>query len=341
MARIRTRDSLLALLEGQRQAANATRPRRRGSGPILAASYRSALAEMTGVDRGAAAADWQSWWRQSGSGFVVPERRPDIATEHRLRWEAFWGGEPWAAGRPVPAPVPPGPPTTRVENPTPEDAAEALAGLKASLLEEDGDAAAAGIEEFAPVDASDVTAMVAAGLGWPRPAIRNACVRGLGWLGTPAALEALHRFHRTSPLLAKDEDLHVLVLKSIARHGSVSSIPELGDASYLEETFAAGSARILGLARIRHRDSVQRILDALATGGERTRLASRPGEPRFMEPARLALMVLTCQDFGHDAGAWQKWWSGVEKGFEVPRERPELPPELRRAWEDYWGTAYR
>jgi HEAT repeat protein len=341
MARIRTRDSLLALLEGQRQAANATRPRRRGAGPILAVPYQSALAELTGVDRGAAAADWQSWWKQSGGGFAVPEKRPEIGREHRLRWEAYWG-EPWTAGRPVPAPLPPGLPTVRVENPTPEEAAAALAGLKASLLEEDGDAAAAGIEEFAPVDAPAVTSLLAAGVGWPRPAIRNACVRGLGWLGTPDALEALHRFHRTSTaLFKKDEDLHVLVLKSIARHGSVSSIPELGDTAYREETFAAGAARILGLARIRHRDSVEAIFDALSTGGARTRLALHPAEPRFIEPARLALMILTCQDFGNDAAAWQRWWSENEKGFQVPRVAPDLPPELRRDWEEFWGVAYK
>ena len=97
-------------------------------------------------------------------------------------------------------------------------------------------------------------------------------------------------------------------------------------------TLASGKARILGIARIRSRDSVEALIKAMRLGGnERNRgRKSRVSEPRqrFMPYARLALAVLTGVDKGTSKDAWQKWWKDNKRSFRISKQRPPLSGEL-------------
>ena len=56
-----------------------------------------------------------------------------------------------------------------------------------------------------------------------------------------------------------------------------------------------------------------------------------------MKDFRLALVVLTGQDFDLDPLRWQKWWRANKKGFKVAEKMAPMEKELFDRWRRYWG----
>ena len=58
-----------------------------------------------------------------------------------------------------------------------------------------------------------------------------------------------------------------------------------------------------------------------------------------MSDFRLALVVLTGVDKGTDRQLWSNWYGDNKAKIVVAAVPPELPPDLRKRWNSYWGVA--
>lgn len=339
LGRIRTDDSLEALFKlTTLSGGGGRRPRsdRGGSGTVVDPDFRLAIAVLTGKDLGPARADWSKWWQDNKRKFKVAKDRPDLPAPFVGQWETYWG-EKWYADRPPPPPPRMGPPFVVVPDASAEDVAAGVADLKEAFApgrtpNERIDA----IMTNAGLGHADVAAAVAKGLSDRDDGVRLAAIDALGWMKAPEALKQLHRLYQRDHELREDEVLFARLLQAIGRHGTASSIEVLKDDPFDHLTLASGKARILGLARIRETKCVEVLMKGMRLGGGDPR-GSRAGAPRFMEDFRLALAVLTGQDFGASKDAWEAWWRDEGKSFRVAAARPQIPAELETAWVAYWS----
>jgi hypothetical protein len=106
-------------------------------------------------------------------------------------------------------------------------------------------------------------------------------------------------------------------------------------------TYASGQARILGLARIREKKSIEELIGAMKLAGDRPRRrGGTESVPRFLTEMQLAMAVLTGQDKGRSKDAWIDWWRDNEKSFKMSPVPPTISRALRAIWEDYWEEPY-
>jgi hypothetical protein len=181
------------------------------------------------------------------------------------------------------------------------------------------------------VDPRVIDVIASKGLRHADPALRSAAVEALGRMNHPDALRALHEMlKRDRKDLQEEPPRHAALLRAIARHGSESSISLLGDDVFQSPDRGVVSARILGLGRIRSPRAVEELFKLM-------RLAPRPRMGDHMQDFRLALVVLTGADKGTDQELWLNWYGDNKSKLEVAPAPPELPRELRRRWNAYWG----
>lgn len=186
------------------------------------------------------------------------------------------------------------------------------------------------LDRAGSVEDAAVVAAIEAGLLDPEPEVVGAALEALRWMEHPAALDALHRACRKNRGIKKNAQLLALTLKAIGQHADPSSIGLLAEKPFESKDYDVIRARLLGLGRIRARESVETLLGIM-------RRASAREVERYMSELRLSLMVLTGTDQGPAAEAWQRWWKVTGKDFEVSPERSRLPrPDLER-WIRYWG----
>lgn len=167
------------------------------------------------------------------------------------------------------------------------------------------------------------------------PEVRTAALAALGGNLHPDALEELHRLYRRDRELREDPAVWVVLLQSIGRHGSETSIDVLAD-NALGGTGEAPEvqARVLGLANVRSTRSVEALMKIMSS-------AARHRVQPYMRDLRMALMLLTGVDRGDSQDDWREWWNDHKRGFEVTPEAPLLPPRMQRQWDAYWGRAER
>lgn len=342
LGNIRTKDSVEALIKSMRLGGPS---RRRGTSvdfPFMG-YFRTALTVLTGTDQGATKEEWQDWWRKNEKSVKISPERPAVYAHVRQQWEEFWG-EPYSnVGTPdSPAKGNPAEAFRPVAKPTEEQVTAALASLDAAWKGDDELAQVAAIADSAVLIDPRIVESIARGTRKRSPAVAVAAVDALGWMQHPDALKTLHGLYRDGRF-RRDEYLLPRLLKAIGRYGDPSSLPILGDKSFRNDSRPAVVARILSLARIRTKESVQVFMKALPLGpGDVAPGGGRPVRaPRFMKEASIALQILTGQDLGTSKQAWLDWWKRNEKTFEVPAQPPALPDAIRAALEEYWGEPYR
>jgi HEAT repeat protein len=181
------------------------------------------------------------------------------------------------------------------------------------------------------VDARVIEVIDAKGLRHAEPAVRDAAVDALGRMDHPDALKALHdALKRDKKELRGAPPRHAALLRAIARHGKESSIPDLVEDAFQSTDRQLITARILGLARIRSPKSVDELFRLL-------RSSHRSWAGSQMSDFRLALVVLTGADKGTDRQLWIHWYGDHKGESVVAAVPPELPPELRKRWNSFWG----
>jgi len=219
----------------------------------------------------------------------------------------------------------------------------AIGALKAAYSDGTEAEQVAALEAATSVADPAVVRAVSAGVRSSSLAVRLAAIDALGRLDHPDALRELHATYRAVRKLKNDPELLAAVLKAIGRHGDPASIEILADSAISTLTYETGTARILGLGRIRDRRAADELMKATRkAGGQRRGRLGEGSEWRgvFQNQIRCAMAVLTGEDLGADTPAWQEWWRKNGAGLKVAEERPPVAPEVRQLWEAYWGESY-
>jgi hypothetical protein len=226
--------------------------------------------------------------------------------------------------------------------------ADEVKAAKARLTEawkgDDEVAMVEAVESAAGLADPGVIDLVEKGLWTKRRAVVEATILSLGATDHPDALKALLRGAQVARTkdLSGNEDLYAVLLREIGRRGDPKTIDALTQKPFNNLTYSVGVARIMGLSRIRSRESIDALIELsrLAGGrGAKTGAVSVDRE-QFRPAFRTAMSVLTGRDEGLVPADWEKWWRTHGKGFEVAAERPKVPDDVRRTWETYWGEKY-
>jgi len=181
------------------------------------------------------------------------------------------------------------------------------------------------------VDARVIEVIDRKGLRHDDPAVRDAAVEVLGRMDHLAALKALHdALKRDKKELQDAPPRYANLLRAIARHGDESSIPDLVEGAFQSTDRLVITARILGLGRIRSPKSVDELIRLV-------RSSHRSWDGSQMPDFRLALVALTGVDKGTDRQLWINWYGDHKGKIEVAAVPPELPRDLRKRWNSYWG----
>jgi hypothetical protein len=181
------------------------------------------------------------------------------------------------------------------------------------------------------VDARVIQVIDEQGLRHADLGVRDAAVEALARMDHSDALKALHEaLKRDRKELQEAPPRYAALLRAIARHGKESSIPALVEDLFQSPDKSVITARILGLGHVRSPKAVEELVRLM-------RSSPRPRVGDHMVDFRLALVVLTGVDKGTDQELWINWYGDNKSKLEVAPAMPELPRELRRRWNVYWG----
>jgi hypothetical protein len=237
-----------------------------------------------------------------------------------------------------------GSPYPRVDDPSPGVVKGAVDALDAAFKGKDTAAQISAIRSQGGVNANDVVHALAKGLRSKDDGVKTETIHALGWHPSKEALKQLHRFYRREgKLIADDEDVFAALFKAVGRHGDPSSLTVLGDHPFKGLTPKVAEARILGIANIREKKSVESLMKGMRltteeTGGRRARsVETRSRGMRYFRPA---LCVLTGEDMGEMDEDWQRWWRENKNKFRMAEKRPPVPADVQAYWESYWGVSY-
>ncbi len=220
---------------------------------------------------------------------------------------------------------------------SPEDATRKL---EAALRDGGEEERVEAIRAAARVSDDGIARLLAKAMRDPARAVRREAIEALGWNPAPEALKALTNEYWKNTALRDDDELFALLLKSIGRHGDPKSIVVLIDTPFRSLTLANGTARLMGLGNIRSAESVKALVDlSKRAGGEKGKGEGEGNWPHtYGPPFRVALAVLTGQDYGTSRAAWQKWWQENGKKFQMAPERPPAPSDVAQSYERYWDV---
>jgi hypothetical protein len=216
--------------------------------------------------------------------------------------------------------------------PDPERVEAVVAELKSSFARKD---TAPKLEAVAAAEQllhKDVIVALAKGLKEEHE-VQAAVIEALRWMDHPESLSQLHSAYKKNKGLADDAELFPALLKAIGQHGNKDSIKVLADNPFKTTGRNAIRARILGLGKIRTRDSFDEVIALMQKVG---RKKSVP----YMDDFRMALMHLTGVDKGKSNEAWMRWWNDNKRSFKLPSKEPVLPKAQARFWSRYWGLEY-
>jgi hypothetical protein len=223
--------------------------------------------------------------------------------------------------------------TAASEGPSQADAQRAkaaVAELEKAWKSESAAERVRAIQANGGVADAEVVKLVARGLRDKEPEVQHAAIEALRRVGHPDALKELQACARDGQALRKDPPSQAALLRALGQYGSASSIRILGEELGPEQDARGLQARILGLARIRTRESLERLFEGLKLAGAQHSEAQLPDY-------RLALALLTGTDQGNSVSDWQSWWNAHRAQFKVEAQAPALAPDLERKWKVFWG----
>ncbi|MEM7517858.1 MAG: HEAT repeat domain-containing protein, partial [Planctomycetota bacterium] len=208
---------------------------------------------------------------------------------------------------------------------------KALADLKSALREKEPRLRAAGVDRWKTLDDERVAKALRPALEDKTPEVRDAAISALRWMKNDGALEELHRFFKRAKKLRKDSEAFALLLRAIGQHADASSIARLTDALQADPDKAVMRARVYGLAKIRTVESIEAIFQILKS-------IDKDKVQKYMGEMRIALMLLTKEDFGVAQQEWRSWWKDARRGFEIAEKIPRLPKRELAHWNRFWGN---
>lgn len=214
--------------------------------------------------------------------------------------------------------------------PSPETVQATVTKLETAFRSKKSAECIEAIRAATPVLDARVIEWIAKGVAVDDAPLCAAALDALGQMRHPDALATLQRAWKRDKELRKHDELGGRALKAIARHQDPQTIELLAADPFETQNHAALQARILGLANIRSKQSVEKLIAMMRLVGPQK---LDPVMPEF----RLALFVLTGHDEGRASQLWFDWWNAHQKDFEVQKALPELPKLDRMRWNSYWG----
>lgn len=199
------------------------------------------------------------------------------------------------------------------------------------------------LQEAASIDDPAVVDEIGKALRDRNVEVRRAAIDALGQNKNADALRELHSLYKRDEKLRKDEETFVRLLQAIGRKGAPASVEVLTSDVFDHITLRTARARLMGLGRIRTKDSVEALvkLSKMAGGDTRRRVQAQTDARAVIDrDFRLSLAVLTGKDLSTDRSEWARWWSDNKGKVQVSADRPPLAPELQKQWETYWGEPY-
>jgi HEAT repeat protein len=205
------------------------------------------------------------------------------------------------------------------------------AALEAGLARARPDLRCAALDSLRPRVPLDVLPLVQASLADPDEQVRCTALGVLGKLESPQSLEILlaDASERLVSLRGRRRE-RVALLRALARRGDPRALSALTEDAHADYDLHVLRTRILALARVRSRDSI----DALVALGKGLPFAE---QQQVMLEWRLAWSVLTGRDGGRTVADWTRWWAETRATFEVSPELPALSESDRSRWLDAWA----
>jgi hypothetical protein len=215
--------------------------------------------------------------------------------------------------------------------------ADAAAQIREALKSKEEIVMIAALETLGTIPSKLVTKEVAKGLKIKKEPVQLAAIQALRYNTDPSSLDALLKVRKDKTLHANIKTAEAYAY-ALGQKGNPKAIKALQD--NLVGTSKTPSqvlkAKVLALGHIRHKDSVEAILDF-----EKTSIAGGRGGVRrkLRRESRGALVVLTGTDQGDKLQAWQDWWYDQRKSFKIAKEEGELEsPREQRMWSKLWLT---
>lgn len=215
--------------------------------------------------------------------------------------------------------------------------AEAAAQIRDALKSKEEIVMIAALEMLGTIPSKLITKEVAKGLKIKKEPVQLAAIQALRYNTDPSALDALLKARKEKTIHANVKTAEAYAY-ALGQKGDAKAIPALQD--NLVGTSKTPSqvlkAKVLALGHIRHKDSVEAILDY-----EKTTIAGGRGGVRrkMRRESRGSLAVLTGTDQGDKLQAWQDWWYDQRKSFKMSEEEGELEsPREQKTWNKLWLT---
>ncbi|MFT4537768.1 MAG: HEAT repeat protein [Planctomycetota bacterium] len=161
--------------------------------------------------------------------------------------------------------------------------------------------------------------------------LQRAGIEALRRMRHPDALKQLESAVARNKDMRKNPETFAALLRGIGQHANPKSIELLKRDIFAVKDRGAVNARLMALANIRHKDSVEALMGIMKSGA-RNKVAP------YMDDFCLALMVLTGKDQGKSQEQWLSWWNDNKKTLVVSDRQGLLPEAMQRRWDSFWGN---
>lgn len=212
--------------------------------------------------------------------------------------------------------------------PDPEKLKAAITQLSEAFAKTDAGPRLRAIENGAAFADPEIVKWIAKGLSDKEVGVQEAAIEALRFNEHKKALDALH--DRAKQKAAKENlGMYAKLLRAIGQHGDESSFELLAENPWSAQDAKVIEAKVMGLARIRKKESVKAICDMMEMGGP------QKVQP-FMQDIRVALWSLTGADQEGSRDLWLKWYRDHKDKLEVRPTPSNEPRELAMRWKRYW-----
>ncbi|GEM_PF-1906043 len=144
------------------------------------------------------------------------------------------------------------------------------------------------------------------------PEVRKVGAEALAVQADKGTLKALCRAYTYN---RGREDIQAAVVRALGAIGDYRAIPTLKKDLIRPGIPEVTRARLEAFGNIRHRESIQALIDFMWRWGR--------GAKSFAKPLGESLRKLTGQDFGRDRNAWKNWWDRNKRIFRFPPEEKD------------------
>ena len=176
----------------------------------------------------------------------------------------------------------------------------ALERLEEAFGQQDSQARVEALAESGSVANPEVLKAVSRAMKDPSPAVRLAAIEALRFNPLPASLRPLHVELGKN---AADEKTTAALIRAICQKGQNGSLPVIDPRILDSGDRQVTSALIMGLGRMRSRESLETLMSYMVRLPLGRRIA-------HMDEFRTSLALLTGTDNGMDSNAWLKVGNG-------------------------------